>query len=138
MERPNLKSVKDPDIISYIEYLEKVTDIITKNSRFRTFVALRKQVDSWVDQITLGATEDLPDPKQEGKTISVQKGYIDLFADKDSKEFDRVWKFIDGADELEDKLQKMKEKLLPAEQEQASKILEGAAAEKYINFDKNK
>jgi hypothetical protein len=131
MEKPSLKSVKDPAVLKYIEYLEQTTDILLNNSRAKTFIVLRRQVDSWNEQLII-RDEERPDPDDPSKTVTVKAGYIDLFADKDSKEFDRVWKYLDGADDLEDKLAKMHEKLKPDEKEQVAKIREGSSAERNI------
>jgi hypothetical protein len=95
MERPDLKSVKDHKILKYIEHLEAATDILLNNSRAKTFVTLRKQVDSWNEQLQI-RDEQRPNPEDPEQMITVKAGYVDLFADKDSKEFDRVWKYIDG------------------------------------------
>lgn len=131
MEKPSLKSVKDPEILKYIAYLEEATDILLNNSRAKTFIVLRKQVDSWNEQLII-RDEQRPDPEDPSKTVTVKAGYIDLFADKDSKEFDRVWKYLDGADDLEDKLAKMHEKLTPKEKEEVAKMREGSSAERNI------
>jgi hypothetical protein len=131
MERPDLKSVKDHKILKYIEHLEAATDILLNNSRAKTFVTLRKQVDSWNEQLQI-RDEQRPNPEDPEQMITVKAGYVDLFADKDSKEFDRVWKYIDGADDLEDKLFKMHEKLTPKEKEEVAKMREGSSAERNI------
>ncbi len=131
MEKPNLKSVKDKEVLAYIEYLEKQTAILTTNSRAKTYVALRNQVNSWVEQLTIREAK-MPHPEDPNKVIDVTLGYVDLFGNKDEKEFDRVWKFMEGADEMEDRLQKMYDKLLPQEKEDVDKIPLGSSVERHI------
>lgn len=131
MDRPDLKPVKDKNILAYIEFLESIQELITKNSRLRTYIALRQQVDSWNDQITIKEEVTMTVPGTE-ESVKVRPGFVDLFADKDTKDFDRVFKYITEADGIEDRLQKMFEKLTPKEQEDSQKILAGSSAEKYI------
>ncbi len=131
MERPELKSIKDDKIIQYIEYLEKICVLIQQNSRAKTYIALRQQVDNWNEQITIRDGK-LPNPKNPKEMLNVTLGYVDLFADKDTKDFDRVFKYITEADAIEDKLQKMFEKLLPDEKEAAAKLVAGSSAERHV------
>ena len=130
MEKPSLKSVKDPRVLAYIEHLES-RQIPENNSRVKTYLALRAQVDNWNDQITLGEEMEVPDPVLEGKTIKIRKGQVDLFADKDTKDFDRVFKYLEKADDIEDSLQKMYDKLTSPEKEEVKRV-QGSAAEKHI------
>jgi|SRR6185437_3372042 len=127
MEKPDLKSVKDKKVIDYINYLEA----ITKNSRYNTFIALRQQADSFNEQMTIRTVEK-PHPEDSSRMVKVTCGYVDLFADKDSKEFDRIWKYMMEADAMEDKLDAMYKKLLPVEQEEVLKTVEGSTAEFHI------
>lgn len=131
MLRPDLKSIKDKSILAYIEHLEKSVSQIENNSRYKTFIALRKQVDNWNEQITIKEEVEMIIPGS-GEKIKVKPGFVDLFADKDTKDFDRVFKYIMEADGIEDNLQKMFDKLKPEEKSDAAKILQGSSAEKHI------
>lgn len=136
MDKPNLKGVKDPEVLSYISYLEERLRKIIENPRWKSYAAARSQVDNWNDQITLHISER-PNPENAEQKVQVLGGFIDLFADKDSKEFDRVWKFISEVGALEDALEKMLLKLDTKEKESAETAVSTSSAEYHMYRKKN-
>lgn len=71
--------------------LREKIERIQRNGQLNMYLAIQMQIDSFTEQLTI-RTEINP-KKGKGENIEVF-GYIDLFADKDSKEFDRAkWVF---------------------------------------------
>lgn len=134
MLQPNLKSVKDTNVLAYISYLEKRNAELTKfetKSGFATYIAIKNQIDSFNEQITI-KTVSLPDPDDATKSIDVESGFISLFADKDSKEFERSFKYMESAFEMVDRQEKLYKLLTEEEKEQVKKFAAGSSAEKHI------
>lgn len=71
-----------------------------------TYITLRGQLRDWNSQL-----------KIEGKN-----GRINLFADKDTKEFDRVFKYFTEIETLTSALEKLRSRLTPQEQKDVEKI----------------
>lgn len=85
MIRPNLKSVKDKDVISYIEYLENQL----KTPYINSFLSLKSLVDRGNKQLSDTANEQIDFESKAfaavSKFISLQKGYyeqMDYFKSK--------------------------------------------------------
>lgn len=110
MDKPNLKSVKDKLVIDYIEYLEK----LLKSPYANTYLAIYKQIEDWNKQLN--------------------EKNIDLFADKDSKEFDRSFKYFMEASDVLERLDKMRAKMSPQDLEEINKKkpLSEDSAENYL------
>lgn len=78
---------------------------IMQSPSLKLYVTLQAQIEDWTDQLT----------------IADGKGKIDLFADKDTKEFDRAFKFFTEALTLSETLEKLRSKLSPKELEDIQK-----------------
>lgn len=72
-------------------YKEKL-DRLQKNGRLNAYLVIQGQIDSFLEQLTIRTEIN---PKGSKANISVF-GYIDLFAGKDSKEFDRAKWFLEN------------------------------------------
>ena len=111
--------------IKKIEDLEKELRIFKESPRVNTYLTIYNQLESFNQQLKI---ED----KRSGDGIA-QKGFIDLFADKDAKEFDRVKWFFDRAIDLNKDLDTLRAQMTPDQQAdlKAKEKLEGlSVAEK--------
>ncbi len=132
MDRPQ---IKDKATIAYVTELEEKLSKIERSPYLKSYITLYSQIESFNEQLTI------KEPTKttimvNGKEIEVDvtPGKIDLFADKDSKEFDRAkWVLLEilGLCKQLDEIRKL---LLPEEVKVAEqrKIVAGSAAEKYI------
>ena len=113
MEKPT--NTKDAKALSaYISYLETQLQIFEKSPYANTYKAIFKQIEDWNTQ--LGEKN------------------IDLFADKDSKEFDRAFKYFMEASDVLDRLDKMRGKMTVDEKKDLNvkKPLSEDSAENYL------
>lgn len=128
MERP---PIKDKAIIAYVEDLEAQLSAISSSPYYSTYITIKNQIDSFNDQLTI------KDPIKRKifvedtlEEVEITPGKIDLFADKDSKEFDRAWKYLLEASDLNKKLDELRKLLTPEESKKAEK----AAKDKSLNL----
>ena len=76
------------------EFLEKRFDYMQRGNRLNTYLAIDGQISSFNAQLIIGDEKIIKGEDGEAD-IKVRSGYIDLFADKDAKEFDRAkWFFF--------------------------------------------
>lgn len=75
------------ELIRERDYYKAKLDRMQRNNKLATYLVIQGQIDSFVEQLTIRM--------QEGKNGKMELyGYIDLFASKDAKEFDRAkWFF---------------------------------------------
>ncbi len=121
IERPK---IKDPLILVYVEDLEKQLEVFARSPYLATYLTIKSQIDSFNEQLTIKAPETktiFVEGKEE--SFEVIPGKIDLFADKDSKEFDRAWKYLNEAPSLIKNLDELRKSLTPEETKKAEKIL---------------
>ena len=121
MERP---PIKDKAIIAYVEDLEAQLSAISSSPYYSTYITIKNQIDSFNDQLTI------KDPIKRKifvedtlEEVEITPGKIDLFADKDSKEFDRAWKYLLESVDLNKKLDELRRLLTPEETKKADKLL---------------
>lgn len=89
-------SIKDKEVLKYVEYLEKRVAVISANPAFE---ASYKALYNFV----MEASKAIGEADLNSKTIQ----------DKEDKFIDRVLKFADKIDEYNDKLEKMEKRLNP-------------------------
>lgn len=121
MERP---SIKDKAVIAYVDYLEAQLSTITASPYFNTYITIKSQIDSFNEQLTI--KEPIKVKCMVGETmeeVEITPGKIDLFANKDSKEFDRAWKYLLESVDLNKKLDEVRKMLTPEETKKAEKLL---------------
>lgn len=118
MEKP---TIKDKAIQSYVDHLEKKLNELNSSPYYGTYITIRRQIDNFNDQLTI--REQKSYVNDDGIKVTVNPGVIDLFADKDSKEFDRVWKYMLEAVELNKKLDELRKMMNPEEVKRAEKAL---------------
>ena len=85
--------------------LVKEYDAIMSSEVLETYMTLKAHVRDWNDQLRI--------EKSAGKT----KGRIDLFAHKETKEFDRVFRYFSEIDSIIGTLERLRSKLTPSEVE---------------------
>jgi hypothetical protein len=101
MERPS----KIPkEVLPYIESLENELNVFKLSPYVKTYLSILVQVDNFNNQLTS------------------QK--IDLFADKDQKEFDRSWKYMLESVDMLEKLDKLRKLMTPEQQKEAQKQID--------------
>ena len=121
MERP---PIKDKAIIAYVEDLEAQLSAISSSPYYSTYITIKNQIDSFNDQLTIKEPIKrkifVEDTLEE---VEITPGKIDLFADKDSKEFDRAWKYLLESVDLNKKLDELRRLFTPEEAKKADKLL---------------
>lgn len=75
--------------------LEKRFEALQRGNRLNTYLAIDGQISSFNAQLIIG-DEKLIKGEEGEPDIKVRSGYIDLFADKDAKEFDRAKWFFEN------------------------------------------
>lgn len=140
MERP---TVKDAKILAYVEYLELELKKFTDSPYVNTYITIKNQLDSFNEQLTIQNVREVEIPTEGGGTrfIDVTPGKIDLFADKDAKEFDRSWKYMLEAVDMNKKLDELRKLMLPSQQkelEEKQKMENLGIAEKIAMNAKNR
>lgn len=98
------------------EYVE-----ITTHSYYKSVVTMQGQLDDWNQQL-----------KIETDSQGGIKNRIDLFADKEAKEFDRALKIFDLLLEFNEKIEKMKLKFTPEEAKDLQKEIADTTYEKAL------
>ncbi len=111
MEKP---VIKDRAALAYVEYLENKLSIFEKSPYVNTYTAIRLQVEDW--------------------NIQLREKKIDLFADKEAKEFERAFKYFMEASDVLDRLDKMRGKMTADEIKDLNKkiMLSEDSAENYL------
>lgn len=110
----NKPVLKEKSAIEYAEYLEGKLKLFQESPLVETYLAIKNQIDFWNMQLT-------------GREI-------DLFADKDSKEFDRSWKYMLEATDVLKKMDEIRKMMSPDQKASADKpkFREGSSAERHI------
>lgn len=124
MERP---IIKDAKTLAYIEYLQSKLDKYESSDILDTYLTIKGQLNDFNAQLKI---------REEKSSLGekVVKGRIDLFADKESKEFDRAWKFMNEALDINKRLLELKKLMTPDEVVKAGerKMNEQSSAERHI------
>jgi hypothetical protein len=122
MERP---PIKDKAALAYVNYLEEKLSKLESSDYVNTYYTIAAQIRSFNEQLTINMDEDIV--KNIGVTESgivvtekTKKGFINLFADKDDKSFDRAWKYMLESVDMNKKLDELR-KLMNPEQEKELK-----------------
>lgn len=112
MERPSLTKCS-PEIRLYIESLESELKQFKESPYCTTYITILNQIESFNEQLTIKKVQTL-----EGEIVL---GKIDLFADKEAKEFDRGWKYMLEATEMLTHLDELRKLMTPEQQAEAQK-----------------
>lgn len=138
MNRPESK-LKDKAWEEYINHVEQEIQKLKSSPYYDSYQTLRDQITSWNSQlkITGERKERTLGYDKEGNPITetYQQGYIDIFADKDSKEFERAIKYFDQIENLLTKLDSIKLKMNPEDRrqmEEDEKMRSVTGAEKFL------
>jgi len=102
------------ELLKALEEAEEQLGVIAESPYYDTYMTLKSQVSDWNEQLKI-STEVKTSVGENGITVNTQKGKIDLFADKDSKEFDRAFKYFSDILPILNALDEMRKKLTPEE-----------------------
>lgn len=118
MEKPNLKSVKDKEVLAYIEHLEKLLEKYSNSPYADSYISTKKILDDWNKQLS--------------------EHRIDIFNSEDSKKFAMVKTFLKEQKFYTEQIEYYKSKMTASEVKSADDriLADGAVAEKYIFKDK--
>jgi len=109
-----------------LEKLWKSWNEFYSSPYYETYITLYNQISDWNSQLTITEGKSKKKIINEGKdseiTINVVPGRIDLFSDKDSKEFDRAFKYFSDILSLLDALDRIREKLSPKQKADTDKV----------------
>lgn len=132
MEKPNLKSLKDKSVIDYIEYLESELSIFKKSPNVESYLTVYNQVSSFNTQLQLG--EQKTEVGEDGIKVTVQAGFVDLFASKDDKSFDRTKWYFENILQLNKTLAELRKLMTPEDIKNLNKKmpLSEDSAENYL------
>lgn len=101
------------ELLKSLEDAEAQLEEVFKSPYFDTYITLLYQVADWNSQLKIGGTETKT--SEDGVQYRIQKGKIDLFADKDNKEFERCFKYFSDILPILNALDEMRKKLTPDE-----------------------
>lgn len=110
MERPK---IKDPEVLKYVTHMEEELQKYRRSPYASTYITLLSQINDWNDQLTIKNTVEV---EHEGKKIPVTPGKIDLFADKEAKEFERAFKYFGDVLQMIKTLDEIRKLMTPEEQ----------------------
>ena len=110
MERP---IIKDKNALEYVAFLEKRLDAYEKSPYYKTYTTLHDQIGSFNDQLSLGKKKKI---MVDDKEIEIDPGFVDLFADKDDKSFDRTKWYFDNMLSLNKNLDEIRKLMTPEDQ----------------------
>jgi hypothetical protein len=110
-----------------VKELAKAYLHVLESPYYDTYITISDQLKNWNEQLRLG---EIVEKEIAGVKCKVQDGKIDLFADKDTKDFDRAFKYFSDSLLLCETLEKMKAKLTPDEVQKIADKNIGSSYEK--------
>lgn len=121
MERP---PIKDKAVLAYVEDLESELRKFKTSPYLKTYITISNQIDSFNEQLTIQTVKEveIKVPGGASQFVDIIPGKIDLFADKDSKEFDRGWKYLNECVDLNKKLDELRKLMTPEDLKELQKI----------------
>lgn len=118
MERPQ-KTLKD--LIPYVEQIEAELNVFKSSPTAETYLTVYYQIKSFNAQLKLGeATTTIGEG---GVKVHEQSGFVDLFASKDDKSFDRTKWYFENILALNKTLVELRKLMTPEEKEEVEKKL---------------
>lgn len=127
MKRP---PIKEKAILAYVEELEKKLEKYEKSPYVKTYLTLIHQVNDLNDQLEIQEKEI----EVEGQKQKIWHGRIDLFGDKDEKEFERGFKYMLEVNKMLDNIENIRKKMTTEEKDEAKKLLiKEHGVEEFIN-----
>tara|TARA_R110000868_G_scaffold396177_1_gene668287 strand:+ start:1067 stop:1462 length:396 start_codon:yes stop_codon:yes gene_type:complete len=126
MEKPT----KIPkEVLPYIEHLEAELKKFTDSTYSESYLTIFHQLRSFNEQLQIGGEQTRI--SDEGVSVTAKKGFIDLFAEKDDKSFDRTKWYFENILSLNKTLEELKKLMTPEERENIKTVL-GSTAEQHI------
>jgi len=128
MEKP---IIKDKAILLYVEHIEKELSIFKNSPNVESYLTIYNQVRSFNEQLKLGEAKTII--SEDGISVTVQEGFVDLFASKDDKSFDRTKWYFENILQLNKTLVELRKLMSPAEiKSLEKKPLSEDSAENYL------
>lgn len=117
MKRP---TIKDKAVLAYVEELETKLEKYEKSPYVKTYLTLINQVNDLNRQLELKDEKVFVEGQGE---VMMTKGRIDLFGDKDEKEFERGFKYMLEVNKMLDNLENIRKKMTAEEKDEVKKTL---------------
>ena len=115
MKRP---PIKDGAIKAYVDDLEERLSKYEKSPYVKTYLTMLNQVNDFNEQLTIQQVEI----QDGGNKRTLTVGRINLFGEKDEKEFERSFKYMLEVNGLLDSIEKIRMKMSASEKEEVKKI----------------
>jgi hypothetical protein len=113
MERP---AKIEKATLPYVEYIENKLSVFERSPNVESYLTIYYQVRSFNKQLKLG--EETYELNEDGVKESTQDGFIDLFADKEDKSFDRTKWYFENILDLNKTLDELRKLMTPEEQKE--------------------
>lgn len=130
--------ITDKAIAAYVEELKAKLALYEKSPYLKTYLTLVGQLNDLNEQLAIKPQVNRTETRQKKEgdaivdyeaTITVTPGRLDLFGEKNDKEFDRAFKFMLEVNTLLDNIEKIRLKMTPEEKVDATKILKEFSVE---------
>ncbi len=127
IERP---VIKDKAVLAYVEYTESKLKIFESSPVAETYLTVYFQIKSFNAQLKLGQPKI--EIKEGGVTVNLQEGFVDLFAGKDDKSFDRTKWYFENILSLNKTLLELRKLMTPEEIKEVDTIVLENGVEQFI------
>lgn len=136
MEKP--LNIKDKSVLAYIECLEDKLKTYEESPYFDSYITIYNQLKSFNEQLRIG--EEQTTIGENGIQITTKKGFIDLFAEKEDKSFDRTKWYFEQILELNKTLDSLRKLMTPEQQRDVAqkKLIENAGMAEKIALHNGK
>jgi len=118
MERP---VIKDKAVLAYVAEIEQKLLIFETSPIVETYLTVYHQIRSFNKQLKLG--EETFELNEDGVKQSTQNGFVDLFASKDDKSFDRTKWYFENILSLNKTLFELRKLMTPEQKDEVEKKL---------------
>ena len=106
------------ELLKALEEAEEQLEIYLKSPYADSYLTLYFQIKDLNKQLKIADTDTTVTITSEGVDVGstkIRKGRLDLFADKDSKEYDRAFKYFDNSLAWHNTLDELRKKMTPEE-----------------------
>lgn len=126
-----LKSSKE-ELLARIKEQDEELKKFKESPHLESYLTISEQLSSFNSQLKLG--EEKTTISDDGVKVTAKKGFIDLFAEKDDKSFDRAKWYFQNILELNKTLDNLRKLMSPEDIKDldSRKVAKTSVAEKYI------
>lgn len=128
LEKP---AIKDKAIVAYVTRIEERLKIFETSPIAETYLTVYFQIKSFNAQLKLG--EPKTEVGQDGITTNLTSGFVDLFAGKDDKSFDRTKWYFENILALNKTLLELRKLMTPEEIKEVDKVTVENGVEQFIS-----